>query len=103
MLDVSLPRLNGIEVAKSVGELNPAEKIMFLSQESSPNVVQEVLTLGDQSFVHQPRAQSDLLFANEAVPKGRTFVSSDLGFRERTDVRALHRHEIFFCSQDQAL
>ena len=45
-VDVGLPTLNGIEAAKRIRELAPESKIIFLTQESSPEVVQLALDLG---------------------------------------------------------
>ena len=43
VLDIGLPKLNGIEVAKRVRQLAPQATILFLSQEASPDVVREAL------------------------------------------------------------
>jgi DNA-binding NarL/FixJ family response regulator len=46
LLDIGLPTLNGIEVARQVRKLAPKSKIIFLTQESSADVMQEALSLG---------------------------------------------------------
>ena len=51
---------------------------MFLSQESSADVVQAALSFGVQGYVAKTRVNSDLLAAVEAVLEGRQFVSSGL-------------------------
>src|SRR6185437_10015761 len=43
LLDIGLPTLNGIEVARRARKLAPDSKILFVSMESSPEVVQEAL------------------------------------------------------------
>jgi DNA-binding NarL/FixJ family response regulator len=65
LLDIGLPKLNGIEVAKRVRRLAPNARLLFVSQESSPDVVRETFRLGAQGYVHKTRAQSDLLPALE--------------------------------------
>ena len=50
LLDISLPSLNGIEVARQMRSLVPESKIIFLTQESSPDVVQEALSVGAHAF-----------------------------------------------------
>jgi DNA-binding NarL/FixJ family response regulator len=102
LLDIGLPKLNGIEVAKRVRRLAPNARLLFVSQESSPDVVRETFRLGAQGYVHKTRAQSDLLPALEAVVGGKRFVSSGLEFSEGTDP-APHRHEILFCSDEAVL
>ena len=83
LLDIGLPILNGIRVAE---RLASPGKILFLSQESSRDVVQEALRLGS-AYVHKPQAQSDLLPAIEAVLLGNRFVSSSLEFNEGEDAQ----------------
>jgi len=78
LLDIGLPVLNGMMVARRVRKLAPASKILFLTQESSPEVVREGLGLGALGYVYKPRAHSDLLPAIEAALKGTQFVSQGL-------------------------
>jgi len=101
LLDIGLPRLNGIEVAERVQSFAPTTKILFCSQESSPDVVREALTLGF-GYVHKLEAGIDLLPAFKAVLSGRRFVSSNLELDHAIAVRA-PRHEILFCSDDTAI
>jgi DNA-binding NarL/FixJ family response regulator len=75
LLDIALPRLNGLEVARRIREFAPSTKILFLSVESSPDVVREALSLGALGYVHKPELQRDLMPAIEAVLKGEQFVS----------------------------
>jgi DNA-binding NarL/FixJ family response regulator len=74
LLDIGLPKLNGIEVARQIRQIAPKSRILFVSQESSAHVVQEALALGAQKL----NAASELSAAVEAVLKGTRFVSSGL-------------------------
>lgn len=76
LLDIGLPSLNGIEVARRIRKLAPETKIIFLSQESSAEVVQEALGLGASAFIVKTRAGSELLGAVEAVILEKQFISS---------------------------
>lgn len=77
LLDISLPRLNGMEVARRVLKLAPDAKILFLSVESDADLVIEALSLGS-GYIHKLRASRDLLPAIDAVLRGEQFVSSGL-------------------------
>ena len=74
VLDIGLPSLNGIEAARRIRKLSPDCKILFVSQESSADVVQEALNLGALGYVVKANAGADLLHAVEAVCQGRQFV-----------------------------
>jgi DNA-binding NarL/FixJ family response regulator len=98
LLDIGLPSLNGIEVARQMRSLVPESKIIFLTQESSADVVEEALSLGARGFVQKMRARGDVFAAVEAVLSGMTFVSnlsSATNFNARPDTRlsecAAHR------------
>jgi len=77
LLDIGLPKLNGMEVSRRVGELAPAAKILFFSAESDAELVRAALRLG-AGYIHKPHAQSDLLPAIQAVLRGERFVSDGL-------------------------
>jgi DNA-binding NarL/FixJ family response regulator len=75
LLDIALPKLDGIEVAKRIGEIAPEAKIIFVTQNSDVDVVQAALCNGVLGYVLKPDAGSDLLPAIEAAMKGERFVS----------------------------
>jgi DNA-binding NarL/FixJ family response regulator len=78
LLDIGLPTLKGIEAARQIRKFAPESKIIFVSQESSADVVQEALSLGTCGYVVKSQAQSDLLAAVDAILEGRQFLSPGL-------------------------
>jgi DNA-binding NarL/FixJ family response regulator len=74
LMDIGLPSLNGIEAARQIRKLVPESKIIFLSQESSADVVQEALSVGAWGYVVKARAASDLVAAVETAISGPKFV-----------------------------
>jgi DNA-binding NarL/FixJ family response regulator len=102
LLDIGLPVLNGLMVARRVRKLAPASKILFLTQETSPDVIREGLSLGARGYVHKPHTHSDLLPAIEAVLQGQRFASGELEC-EAADGQISYRHEVFFFSDDASL
>ena len=78
LLDIGLPSLGGIEAARQIRKLSPGSKIIFLSQESSPDVVQEAVSSDTCSYVLKTKAGSDLFAAVDAVLDGVRFVSGGL-------------------------
>jgi len=61
LLDIGLPNLNGMEVARRAHKLAPHAKILFVSQETSSEVAQEAIRLGALGYVQKTRVQSELL------------------------------------------
>jgi len=75
VLDIGLPSLNGIEVARRIRKLSPESRILFLSQEFSADVVQAALGTGAHGYVTKTDAGRELLTAVAAVLRGEYFVS----------------------------
>jgi DNA-binding NarL/FixJ family response regulator len=78
LIDIGLPTLNGIEAARQIRQLCPESKIVFVSQESDADIVQEALSLGALGYVVKIMAGTELLTAIKAVCAGRLFVSGGL-------------------------
>jgi DNA-binding NarL/FixJ family response regulator len=76
LMDIGLPTLNGIEAARRIRKLSPESKIIFLTQESSADVVQQALSLGARGYVLKTRAVGELLTAVEAVISEKQFVGT---------------------------
>jgi CheY-like chemotaxis protein len=79
LLDVGLPKLNGIDAAQGIYRVAPESKIIFLSQQLDLDVGREALRAGGQGYVLKSDAGRDLLVAVEMVMSGRKFLSSRLG------------------------
>lgn len=101
LLDIGLPKLNGLETAKRLHIFAPHTKILFISQETSSEVAQETFRLGGQGYIHKLHAQRDLIPAIEAVLRGHQFISRGLDFGDWTD--APRRHDVQFYSADSVL
>ena len=75
LLDIRLPTLDGIEVARRIHELVPESKIIFLSMEYPIDVVQKALSLGALGYVEKLSSAAEILAAVEAVCQGNPYVS----------------------------
>jgi DNA-binding NarL/FixJ family response regulator len=78
LLDIGLPTLNGIEAAIEIREVCPMSKIVFLSENSSLDIIEKALDTSASSYVLKSDAANDLLPAVEAVLQGKQFVSTRL-------------------------
>jgi len=78
LLDIGLPTLNGIEVARRIREVSPASKILFVSENRSADVAEEALSTGAGGYVVKSDAAGELLPAIKAVLEGKRFISASL-------------------------
>jgi DNA-binding NarL/FixJ family response regulator len=85
LLDIGLPNLNGIEVARRIREVSPKSKILFVSENRDRDVAEEALRTGAGGYVVKSDAASDLLPAVNAVLGGKRFVSASLSGNDLTD------------------
>jgi CheY-like chemotaxis protein len=103
MLDIGLPMLSGLDVAGRIRANVPAAKLMFVTNESSLEVVEQAFRRGAHGYVYKPRAQRDVLPVLDAITRGGRFVSGGLERIARGDSLASHRHDVVFCSSDAVL
>jgi DNA-binding NarL/FixJ family response regulator len=78
LLDIGLPTLGGIEAARRIREFSPESRILFVSQETSADVVQGAFAEGAKGYVVKTDARRELLTAVDAVLRGEQFVSRRL-------------------------
>jgi DNA-binding NarL/FixJ family response regulator len=103
MLDIGLPTLSGLEVAGRIRASVPDAKLMFVTSESSLDVVEQAISRGAHGYVYKPRALRDVLPVLEAIIRGGQFVSGGLERIAQGDSLASHRHHVVFCSSDAVL
>jgi DNA-binding NarL/FixJ family response regulator len=75
ILDIGLPDLNGIEVAREILASLPRTRIVFLTENTSADVVRDAMSTGAFAYVLKSTAARDLDLAVEAALLDSTFVS----------------------------
>jgi len=121
LLDIGLPAMNGIEAARVLREVSPKSKVVFVSENRSLEILQEILGIGASGYVIKSDAGRELLPAIRAVLEGKQFVSSssltalDAGLADRArpqiedapiaaEKSAIQgRHEAIFYSDERVL
>ena len=79
LLDIGLPKMNGIEAARRIRQRSPSSKIIFLSQNSNLDIVRAALGTGASGYVRKIDAGRELLPAMDDLLRGEQFVSSSDG------------------------
>jgi len=81
LLDMMLPKLNGIEAARQIRQVAPRARILFVSAESDSELVRIAFRVGGSGYVSKMEAAAGLLAGVEAVLRGERFVSPGLAHR----------------------
>jgi DNA-binding NarL/FixJ family response regulator len=75
LLDISMPRLNGIDAARRLRKLLPSARLIFLTMHADADYVAEAFRAGAMGYLLKRAAASELLTAIHAVLKGNHYVS----------------------------
>jgi DNA-binding NarL/FixJ family response regulator len=75
ILDVSMPRKDGLEVAGEVTKLGVRSKILVLTMHDSKELVAAVRKSGASGYVNKTHAARDLIRAAQDIFDGGTFFS----------------------------
>jgi DNA-binding NarL/FixJ family response regulator len=83
ILDVSMPVLNGLEVAHRISHSQPDVKILLFTMHNSPQFAKSVSKTGAHGYVCKSSGEELLMQAIEAVLQGESFVDAD-GLRAKS-------------------
>jgi len=78
LLDIGLPKLNGIAAAQQIREVAPQSRIIFVTQETSADIMKEAIGSGGMGYVVKAKVESELLKAIDLVLEGKQFIGSGL-------------------------
>ncbi|MCB0292811.1 MAG: response regulator transcription factor [Calditrichaeota bacterium] len=78
IMDISIPRLNGIDATRHIKELNPRIKVLALSMNSNPPVVRRMLLAGADGYLLKDCMADELVAAIRALREGKKFLSADI-------------------------
>jgi two-component system, NarL family, response regulator NreC len=78
ILDLMMPGLNGLEVARQVAKRSPRTRVVILSMHSNEAYVVEALNAGATAYVLKESGAEDLIQAIRAAAAGRSYFSRPL-------------------------
>ena len=78
IMDIMMPRMNGIQAAEKLRELKLPIYILLLSMYGDAGFVHQALQSGVKGYVLKSSVSDELLWAVRAVANGQTFLSSPI-------------------------
>ena len=75
VLDVTMPRMNGIEACRIMKQKNHGLEVLFVTQHDSSQMMREALAAGARGYVVKSNLARDLVEAIEAVSLHKEFTA----------------------------
>jgi DNA-binding NarL/FixJ family response regulator len=76
ILDIGMPRLNGMDAASLIFKSSPKTRILMLTMHSAEDLIQKTLSVGASGYVLKSDAERDLIVAVDALLHHKTFFTS---------------------------
>lgn len=93
VMDISMPKMNGIEATRIIRHKYPHMKILILTMYETEEYISEVLKAGATGYVTKEAAGEELLQAILSVAKGAVFIQSTVAFSALGDVLKASAYE----------
>ena len=78
LIDIAMPRLNGIQATQRVRALGLATQVVILSMHSRPTLVREALRNGARGYLLKRSVTEELLLAVRAASRGESYLSPEI-------------------------
>jgi len=78
LIDMSMPRLNGLEAGRRLKKMMPGVKLIFLTMNEDPDLAAEAIRNGASGYLLKTCAASELFHAIQTALKGKSFVTPQI-------------------------
>lgn len=89
ILDISIPKLNGIETCREIRHLFPNVKILMLTMHKDREYLYQAISAGAQGYLLKEDSDEELFAAIVTIRKGAIYVTKALAGAVSTDISAL--------------
>ena len=92
IMDIMMPRMNGMQAAENIREMKLPTHILLLSMYSDEGFVHQALQYGVKGYVLKSSVSDELLWAVRAVASGKMYLSSPIS--EIVVESTIHPHTV---------
>lgn len=78
MLDISMPKCNGLEAAEQIHTVSPSSRILFLSMHDNPEYVRAAVKSGASGFLLKDIGAIDMVKAIQTISQGGYYFSKNI-------------------------
>lgn len=94
IMDIAMPKLNGIEATRQIKQSGVESKIIILSMHDHSRYVRELLSLGVSGYLLKNAASKDIVKAVKRAFKGETYLSPAISSRVIEDYVELNKKSL---------
>lgn len=100
LMDISMPKMNGLRATKKLRKFSSAIKILTLTRHSDDGYIQQLITAGANGYVLKQSAPSDLINAIRVVADGKAYLDPALtnkvmgGYARSSSLRGENKNQI---------
>jgi DNA-binding NarL/FixJ family response regulator len=94
LLDISMPTMTGIEVARQIRKYSSKTRIIIFSRYDNEEYVNQVMKYGVKGYILKDDTSEDLLKAIREVLKGNIFMSSSISTKILSDFYQTQKHSV---------
>ena len=87
VIDISMPRLNGMEATRQILETLPKTRVIVLTGHSEDAYVERIVSLGAAGYLVKQSASDTLSTAIREVHKGNVFFSPSIAIRRKDNAQ----------------
>ncbi len=97
VLDISMPKLNGLEAGEQIKQMMPDVKLIFLTMHEDPDLAVEAFRIGASGYLLKSSAASELFQAVQEVSQGRSYVTPQIAqgmlesFAQGSEIRSVSK------------
>ena len=91
IMDIAMPKMNGIEASKKIRKLLPGTKILILSMYSHEHYIHELLEVGVSGYLLKDSSGRDIIKAIDDALKNKTFLSPAISKRVAESTLSSHK------------
>jgi DNA-binding NarL/FixJ family response regulator len=93
IMDIMMPRLNGIQSAEHIRTLKLPVNILILSMYSDEGLIRQALKSGVKGYVLKSSVSNELLEAIQSISNGGTYLSTEISALLKENVKSANRSE----------
>ena len=86
IVDIDMPRLNGLKMVRALQEMNLPVAVVFLTMYNELDVFDAAIKLGVKGYILKENAAEDIVVALDKVARGKIFISSSMS--EKSQLRS---------------